>query len=264
MFLPQVSHDSLSVLPLHLNCYAKLHIGETEMKRRIMFFVGAMAFLAIVIMVFSTRSSVRAQESATATPTITPTSTPTPLLADPPEPSKLPTDLSVDILYQEPPEDCAKVNDPEESCSTREGQSTDMDFLLSPNNALVMTGDVITISQDSKELVKRPNKKSGHDLWVVVNNTNSSISLHMKAPHGSFRGYFTTESDTWTMEQIAFLRDLHLERFLQPPQPRAYTPTPVANAAKGTNVRVAMWNGEKWLFDSGYYWLKDPYWQRAS
>ncbi len=208
--------------------------------------------------------------TATGTPTVAPTAmSTTAFLPDPPDPEKLPTDLSADILYQEPPEDCAVANDPQETCSTRPGQVTDADFVLSAQTALVMTGDVITLSQDKKELVKRPNKKSGHDLWVVVNNARDDIKLHMKAPHGSFRGYFTTEAGTWTVEQISYLRNLHLERFLQPPQPRAYTPTPVQNCGRpegcpNSNVRVAVWDGKKWLIDAGFYWLKDPYWLRAS
>ncbi len=241
---------------------AKRHekIGEKEMEKQFTLTVGIIVVLAIV-MVFSAGSYTQAQE-LTATPTAMST---TAFLPDPPDPEKLPTDLSADILYQEPPEDCAKANDPQESCSTRPGQVTDTYFVLKPQTALVMTGDVITLSLGKKELAKRPDKASGHDLWVVVNNTNADLSLHMLAPHGSYRGYFSVEiGETWTMDQIAQLRNLHLERFLLPPQPREYTPTPVANAAKGTNVRVVLWDGTKWLFDAGYYWLKDPYWQRAA
>ncbi len=215
----------------------------------------------------ATDSPTEAESTAEALPT--PEGTPSAVIAflpDPPEPEKLPTELSSDILYQEPPRDCALDNFPQESCSTRPGQVTDADFTLPTNTALVMTGDAIGIYlPNGKELAPRPNKKSGHDLWVVVNNSDKSVKLHMLAPHGSYRGYFSVEiGETWTIDQIAHLRNLHIERFLLPPQPREYTPTPVANGPKGTNVRVAMWDGTKWLFDSGYYWLKEPYWQRAS
>ncbi len=216
-------------------------------------------------------------------PTVAPTSAPTVAstnsapkasqswtFPNPPSPSELPKDLGSILIYQAPPGNCADKNDPNATCSTKKGQPTDGDFSLKSKTALVMTGDNILITQAGKLLAPRMNLASNHDLWVVVNTNGQAIALHMNAPNGSFRGYFTMGAgEEWSPQAVAYLRDVHLDHFLLPPQPRSFTPTPVANCEStngcpNTNVRVVLWDGQKWSVAFGFYIIGEtPFWRQG-
>lgn len=171
-------------------------------------------------------------------------------LPDPPGPGSLPKNLLPQIAYQQPPVDCAEPNDPNQTCSTIEGQKTDGDFTLKSGYALVMTGDLIVIDYPGPFLF-RPDASTNHDLWVLVNNSGKDMRAHMTALYGSFRGYFSLNGARWTPTLVAHLRDLHIEHFLIGDQPKKFTPTPVANCdskngCDDTSVRVIVFDGTNW------------------
>lgn len=189
-------------------------------------------------------------------------------LPGPPEAAQLPTQLSPAIKYIEPPVNCAQANDPNATCSTIEGQVTDGDFGLKSGQAIVMTGDDIVISRDSVLLVGSPSLDTNHDLWVVVNVTVNEIRLHMYAPYGSFRGYFSPADGKWDVQKVTHLRNLHLYLFLLPYQTSdRFTPTPVPNCdsvygCNKVNVRVVVYDdaGMK-IAGYGIYLEGQPFWQ---
>lgn len=189
-------------------------------------------------------------------------------LPDPPDANQLPTELSAAIKYVAPPEDCAKKNDPNETCSTIKGQNTEGDFVLKAGLAIVMTGDNIVISQEGAVLVEQPSYDTQHDLWVVVNSTTRDIKLHMSAPNGSFRGYFVPADGKWNVQKISHLLNLHLYLFLLPTQTYdRFTPTPVPNCesqfgCEQVNTRAIVFdeNG-KHAAAYGLYKENQPFWQ---
>ena len=189
-------------------------------------------------------------------------------LPEPPEAQLLPTELALVIEYIQSPENCAKENDPNETCSTKKGQATNGDFSLQGGQSLVMTGDLIGIfDSENNILVDRPSLNTNHDLWVVVNNSDVELDLHMTALHGSFRGYFATTGG-WNVQKITHLRDLHLYLFLLPEQTYdRFTPTPVPNCESKygcdkVNVRVLVFDEEEWqVVGYGLYLEGQPWWQ---
>lgn len=222
--------------------------------------------IAVVMAACAPTADPQPQQVIVVTATSQPQSTPQPVvssgwqLADPPAPSwfTLPHDLDASIVYQQPPVDCSVANDVNETCSTKEGQATSGDATLKSRTALVMTGDQISLSYQGSVLAMRPHPSVAHDLWVLLNASSEDVKVNMSAPNGSFRGYFTAEE--WTPAMLAHLRDLHLERFLEPLEPNSYTPTPVANcgeeyeACPKTNVRVLVYEGGVWIESSiGFY-----------
>lgn len=187
----------------------------------------------------------------------------------PPAINELPTELAARVIYLTPPEKCAETNDPNVSCSTKKGQLTDGDFVLKPNQAIIMTGDLITISKSGEVLVPVPDATVGHDLWSVFNATDSNINLHMYAPDGSFRGFF--QVDQWNKDYITNIRDLHLYLFLLPTQTYdRFTPTPVPNCESkngcdSVNVRVVIFDETgTHVVSYGLYQEATPYWQDLS
>jgi len=219
--------------------------------------------------------------AATSTPTLQPTATETPVMVTatpaaswklpaPSDANQLPTELSPAIKYIVPPVDCAKQNNPNTTCSTIKGQLTDGDFVLKAHQALVMTGDAITITNLNKVLVETPSLTTAHDLWVVVNDSAEDMTLHMNAPFGSFRGYFVPVAD-WTSKEVAHLRDLHLYLFLLPKETYdRFTPTPVpncesVNGCENVNVRVLVFdNTGMHVASYGVYQDTQPFWQDLS
>jgi hypothetical protein len=243
-----------------------------------------MSFVLLAL-ILSACSGVKVEQqptvSATATQVVVtpentqipvPTSTPVPQnswkLPEPPKPDQLPTQLSVEIKYIEPPVNCAKDNDPNQTCSTKKGQSTDSDFTLKSGEALVMTGDGISVSQEGKVLVERPSFDTNHDLWIVANNSKVDLNLHMTAPYGSFRGYFKPLEGGWTVKKVTHLRNLHLYLFLLPMQTYdRFTPTPVPNCESRygcdtVNDRTLVFDDNGWhVADYGLYIEGEPFWQ---
>lgn len=180
-------------------------------------------------------------------------------IANPGMPLLLPQTLDQRIHYVNPPENCAKLNDPQETCSTREGQPTHGDFTLKAGYARVLTGDEISVSRNGQAVSALPDPALNHTVWLLVNISNSDLVLTMDAPDGSFRGNL---SASWTPELIAQLRDLTLWQFVVGPNPiptpAPAGPTPVVNcgdtnACDRTNVVVGIWNGETWTFVNGIY-----------
>lgn len=189
-------------------------------------------------------------------------------LPSPPDANQLPTELSAAITYIAPPENCATANDPNETCSTIKGQNTDGDFVLKAGQAIVMTGDNISITQEGEILADQPSYDTEHDLWVVVNSTTQDIKLHMLAPHGSFRGYFAPADGKWNVQKVSHLLNLHLYLFLLPVQTYdRFTPTPVPNCesqfgCEQVNTRGIVFdeNG-KHAAAYGLYKENQPFWQ---
>ena len=194
-----------------------------------------------------------AQPTATEAPQATATPATDWKLGDPPQLYFLPDELSNNVQYVAPPENCAKANNPNMTCSTRVQQPTHGDFILRAGEALVMTGDGIEISQNVQSLAPRPSVDIPQDLWVIVNTSDQDVMLTMDAPNGSFRGYFRMLTGDWTTQYLAHIVNLHLQRFLNPQNSPSFTPTPVPNCGqakngcKQTEVRVLVWTGIDWV-----------------
>jgi len=164
----------------------------------------------------------------TAVPTGTPLPTKILYFVTPPALSQLPTDLLSNIIYQQPPADCASSSDMNITCSTLRGQSVSGNVTLQPGQGQVWTGDEIELGKDGVSLVTRPVTSSHHDLWFVLNLSSKPVSYFAYAPDGSFRAKFTINGE-WNNDSIANVINLHLQRFLNPQDEQMFTPTPVAN-----------------------------------
>lgn len=232
-------------------------------------FVLVLASLAcqqnVTIPAFSTQAAAQPTQMVVAPTATLPASTPVPTgpdwknIANPGMPQGLPQTLDQRIHYVNPPENCAVKNDPQETCSTREGQPTHGDFTLKAGYARVLTGDEISVSRNNEAVSALPDPSLNHTVWLLVNISTSDLGLTMDAPDGSFRGNL---SASWTPELVAQLRDLTLWQFVVGPNPiptpAPVGPTPVVNcgskdACDRTNVVVGIWNGSSWTFVNGVY-----------
>jgi len=244
------------ILSILLSACATLGIGETQVAS-------------------ATPTPTVLQPEVTVPPVVIPTITATSVsevdwtLPTPPDANQLPTQMSQELVYIEPPENCAEENNPNVTCSTIKGQLTAGEFILRAGRSLGMTGDVIDIfNDDNQVIVDRPSLTTNHDLWVLVNASNDEIRLSMLAPNGSFRGYFDPADGKWNIQKIAHLRDLLLYQFLLPTQTYdRYTPTPVPNCesvfgCEKVNVRVVVFD-DTGIHIAGYglYLENQPFWQ---
>lgn len=206
----------------------------------------------------------------TLVPTSTATLAPNWKFAIPGAPNTLPVELSEDIQYVEPPENCAQENDLNQTCSTRKGQSSDGGFTLSANTAIRLTGDKVYVSQMGFPLMEFYNPGVKQTLWLIVNASTEPITnLHLTAEYGHFRGYFEAN---WDVPKIENMLGLALYQYIASnnpiPTPEPYGPTPVWNCESGSacehaNVNVAIWTGSEWIKTVGFYAEgKTPSWNQ--